>query len=268
MNRIASREEIALMLEWAAAEGWNPGLDDVDAFSQADPRGFFVREVDGAPIAAISVVNHGDDLAFLGLYLCQPEFRGQGHGYALWHHALAHAGGRTIGLDGVPAQEANYARSGFQRTGASIRYMLDLSGPPVAALDPVVDLGAAIALDRAVNCADREPFMKAWLTDTPTRRSFSLGRETLITLRQCREGAKIGPLIASNLDDAEVLVRGAAAHATGPVFLDIPDANPAAAALAARLGGVETFRTARMYRGTPPATNHTRLFGIATMELG
>jgi hypothetical protein len=27
----------AIAVEWAAGEGWNPGLDDADRFSRADP---------------------------------------------------------------------------------------------------------------------------------------------------------------------------------------------------------------------------------------
>ena len=74
--RTARGNEIALMLDWAAAEGWNPGLEDAAAFVAADPEGFFVAEVAGEVVAAISVVHHGADHAFLGLYLCRPDHRG------------------------------------------------------------------------------------------------------------------------------------------------------------------------------------------------
>ena len=104
--RNATLAELDLILEWAASEGWNPGLEDAAAFFAADQRGFFVAVDDqDQPIAAISVVNHTADFAFLGLYIVTPSFRGQGTGLALWNHALAHAGDRTIGLDGVAAQQ-------------------------------------------------------------------------------------------------------------------------------------------------------------------
>ena len=84
MMRRARKDEIGLILDWAAAEGWNPGLDDAAAFFAADPQGFFIAENDGEPIAAISVVNHSERFAFLGLYLCLRNWRGRGIGYALW----------------------------------------------------------------------------------------------------------------------------------------------------------------------------------------
>ena len=65
--------DLETVLEWAADEGWNPGVEDAEAFLAADPEGFFVTEDDGVPVAAISVVNHSPDFAFLGLYLCRPS---------------------------------------------------------------------------------------------------------------------------------------------------------------------------------------------------
>ncbi|MEO0387662.1 MAG: GNAT family N-acetyltransferase, partial [Pseudomonadota bacterium] len=112
-HRTAPRDALDTMLDWAAAEGWNPGLDDAAAFFAADPDGFFVTLDDaGQPVAAISVVNHTPTFAFLGLYIVRPSDRGRGNGLALWRHALAHAGPRSIGLDGVEAQQDNYAASG------------------------------------------------------------------------------------------------------------------------------------------------------------
>lgn len=36
-----TREELDIAVEWAAREGWNPGVHDADAFYAADPNGFF-----------------------------------------------------------------------------------------------------------------------------------------------------------------------------------------------------------------------------------
>ncbi|MDP2934013.1 MAG: GNAT family N-acetyltransferase, partial [bacterium] len=34
------RTELDLAIEWAASEGWNPGLQDANCFYAADPEGF------------------------------------------------------------------------------------------------------------------------------------------------------------------------------------------------------------------------------------
>src|SRR5690242_14044232 len=65
-------DEIALATDWAAAEGWNPGLADAACFATVDPAGFFVAELDGEPVATISCVNYDERFAFLGFYIVRP----------------------------------------------------------------------------------------------------------------------------------------------------------------------------------------------------
>jgi hypothetical protein len=38
--RVMRPEEIAFAADWAAAEGWNPGLADAACFATVDPEGF------------------------------------------------------------------------------------------------------------------------------------------------------------------------------------------------------------------------------------
>ena len=266
--------DLDLVLGWAAAEGWNPGLDDAAAFLSADPEGFFVAERDGVPVAAISVVNHDPGQAFLGLYICRPAFRGQGIGLALWHHALAHAGTRTVGLDGVAAQQANYAASGFRRSGATLRWEGPLAGAAATNVRPAAaaDLPALMRLDAAANGHARPGFLHGWLAASETRRSFVLdgtdGPAGFATIRRCCNGSKLGPVIAPDAAAALRLIRAALA-ATGEALavIDIPDASADFAARLAAAGLAETFRTARMYRGAPPCPGPL-LQAVGTLELG
>src|SRR6478735_2002601 len=92
--RSMTGDDLALALDWAAAEGWNPGLGDANAFRAEDPDGFLMAFVGEEPAAAISVVRYGEAFAFLGLYIAAPAFRGQGIGWRLWQAGLAHAGNR------------------------------------------------------------------------------------------------------------------------------------------------------------------------------
>jgi hypothetical protein len=57
--RRMTQADLALALEWAAAEGWNPGLHDAHCFYAADPEGFFLGELDGAPIGCVSAIRYG-----------------------------------------------------------------------------------------------------------------------------------------------------------------------------------------------------------------
>src|ERR1700732_2460661 len=109
-------------VNWAAAEGGNPGLYDDACFAAADPEGFFIGELDGAPAATVSCVNYGPSFAFLGFYIVREDLRGRGYGLRIWNAAIAHAGPRVIGLDGVMAQQQNYRKSGFELAYANVRY--------------------------------------------------------------------------------------------------------------------------------------------------
>jgi hypothetical protein len=109
MNDLSIRtmrpDEISIAVNWAAAEGWNPGLADDACFASVDPEGFLIGELDGAPAATVSCVNYNASLAFLGLYIVREGLRGRGHALRIWDAAIAHAGPRVIGLDGVVAQQ-------------------------------------------------------------------------------------------------------------------------------------------------------------------
>jgi len=74
--RPASRAELDTLIDWAAAEGWNPGHHDGDAFHATDPGGFLIGWLGDEPVAAVSVVAYDDGFGFLGFYICHPDHRG------------------------------------------------------------------------------------------------------------------------------------------------------------------------------------------------
>jgi GNAT superfamily N-acetyltransferase len=273
-NRRMTRAELEHVLDWAAEEGWNPGLGDAEAFHAVDPDGFFVAEADGAPVAAISVVNHGDAFAFLGLYLCHPDYRGRGIAHALWKHAMAYAGERTLGLDGVPDQQANYARSGFVHAGATTRFTGRVAPAPQASVRAATeaDIDALVALEAEASGWHKPAYLSEWFRARPTRRTFVISDGTgsavaAATARRCRTGAKIGPLMAPDRDTALALIRHAADAVHQEISIDVPSPSTGLHTLCGDLGLVPGFSTARMYRGSA-RTGAGRFFAVATLELG
>ena len=262
--------ELETVLGWAQQEGWNPGLEDAPAFLAADPGGFFLAEAEGAPAAAISVVNHGPGDAFLGLYICRPEHRGRGIGYALWQAALAHAGDRSVALDGVAEQEANYARSGFALQGRTVRFQGAALGgdAPVRTAGPA-DLPALIEADRKAAGHDRPAYAAAWLGGAPSRRTVLLQTgDGFAVFRRCHEGVKIGPFHAASEAGALALLAAVPeGFPPAPLFVDAPEGG-ALAGLLTGLGFAPVFGTARMVRGRPAPAAPPRYYGVATLELG
>ncbi|MER8043624.1 GNAT family N-acetyltransferase [Streptomyces sp. NPDC094032] len=275
----ASLQDWALVRDWAAAEGWNPGVADASAFFAQDPEGFFLGRIDGEVVSAISVVNYSDVYSFLGFYLVRPDQRGLGHGLATWRAALAHAGERTVGLDGVPAQQDNYRRSGFAPAYRTARFVGEVPAAegPVAGVVAAerVDPGALAAYDGICHPAERPRFLRSWLT-TPGHRALVRLTDGRVSgygvVRPAETEARIGPLFADTPADAAALLDALAAAARSfgseRIAVDMPEANPAAARLAGERGLEPTFETARMYTGPIRPVARDRVFGVTTLELG
>src|SRR3954447_14270634 len=214
--RVMRPEEISLALEWAAAEGWNPGRRDAECFAVVDPQGFLVGEVDGGPAAVISNVNYDDRLAFLGLYIVRPDLRGRGYGLQIWRAALEHSGARTVGLDGVVAQQANYRKAGFVLAYRNIRFGGTVAGSGTESTLAPPPVAPAVTDDARVFPATRDALIRAWLTaEGHVARGLVRDGELEAwgVIRPCRHGCKIGPLIARDRASAETVFAALVADA-------------------------------------------------------
>jgi GNAT superfamily N-acetyltransferase len=269
-------EEIVLATDWAAAEGWNPGRADAACFATVDPQGFLVGELGGEAAATISCVNYDASFAFLGFYIVRPELRGHGYGMRIWNAAVAHAGARTIGLDGVVAQQDNYRKSGFTLAYPNIRYggtVAPAAAPPTDVI-PLADVAFAAveADDASVFPAPRRAFLRAWI-ETRGHVGRALVRDGRLAawgvVRPSRSGCKIGPLVADDRAAAEAVFAAlVTAVGGGEIFLDVPGVNRDAVELARGHGLAPVFETARMYTGPIRPLRLERVFGVTTFELG
>ena len=272
--RAMAAAEVPLALDWAAAKGWNPGLADATAFASVDPEGFLVGELDGQPVSTISVVNYDEHFAFLGFYIVRPDLRGRGLGWRTWQAGMAHAGTRTVGLDGVVAQQDNYRKSGFVFAYNNIRYGGAVTGfATSSATVPLSDVPfeTAVGEDATVFPAARPAFLRAWIA-APGHVGRALVRDGRLAgwgvIRPCRVGRKIGPLVADDRTAAETVFAALVGEAGGEVFLDVPQPNREAIALAEAHGLKPVFQTARMYSGAIRDVTLERVYGVTTFELG
>lgn len=278
--RAMTRAELDTLVDWAAAEGWNPGLHDASIFWDTDPDGFIAADFGGELIGGGSIVAYDRRFGFMGFFIVRPDHRHRGLGRQLWYARRDRLIARlrapaVIGMDGVFAMQAFYARGGFVLSHRDLRF----EGVGVSA-DPdgrLVDLAAVpfdevARYDAAHFAAPRAGFLAAWIAQPGGRALGVLADGALRgygVIRPCRRGFKIGPLFAADGEIAEVLFRGLADRAAGePFFLDVPENNPAALALAERHGLREVFGCARMYYGPPPDLPDGEVFGVTTFELG
>jgi len=274
--RRLTAEEAEAAIDWAAAEGWNPGLSDLPCFLAQDRGLFLAVEQEGTLRAVISATRYLEAFGFIGFYIVRPDARGQGHGIAVWRAAMARLEGRLIGLDGVVAQQANYRKSGFSLAWNNIRFggkVRDLPAPDAMIVPATgVPFAALAALDACVFPAPRPGFLHGWL-GAPGHVALALLRDGAAVgfgvIRPARSGHKIGPLVAETAQDAQALLAALIHRAgAGEVFLDVPEPQREAVRLAESLGLKPVFETARMYTGPAPALRLERIFGVTTFELG
>jgi len=278
--RRMTRAELDILVDWAAQEGWNPGLNDAQIFWDTDPEGFVAAERDGELIGGGSIVSYGGRFGFMGFFIVRPDHRSLGLGRQLWYHRRNLLISRlqqpaVIGMDGVFTMQPFYAQGGFVFSHRDLRF--EGVGAPTKPRDSIVDAGQVAfddlaRYDTAHFPAPRERFLQAWVGQ-PNSRALAAIQDGVLrgygVIRACRQGFKIGPLFAADGETAEALYLGLADFASGqPVYLDVPENNPQAMDLARRRGLREVFGCARMYHGPPPVLAHEEIFGVTTFELG
>lgn len=275
-----TRAEAGILDTWAAQEGWNPGLSDIDVAWACDPGAFIALRKDGALAGGGVIVAYGQDAGFMGLFIMRADLRRQGIGRLLWHERLRRLRARLrpeapIGMDGVFDMVPFYAAGGFTNLYRDLRYTGDaLAGPCDPAAVPLDQVAwpELAAYDARVSGIKRPVFMRAWLTQ-PGGCGFALRRGDDLAgygfLRPCRRGCKIGPLYAESPAVARRLLNSLLSTIPGqPVSLDIPEPNTAALRIMEEIGWAQSFGCARMVNGAPVAIPVAEVFGVTSLEFG
>jgi GNAT superfamily N-acetyltransferase len=278
--RQMTRDELNTLVAWAAREGWNPGLGDAEVFWVTDPEGFVAAEIDGELIGGGSIVSYEKRYGFIGLFIVLPEYRGRGLGNQLWHELNRRLLVRldadaAIGLDGVFNMQDRYARGGFRFVCRDLRFEgrgMNLPQPKGIIEASAVPFNRIDAYDQRHFPAPRSRFLRGWINQPGGHALAAVDGGEIrgyTVMRPCRTGYKIGPLFAANADMAESLLVAVASRVPGePIFLDVPETNRNALALAARYKMREVFGCARMVRGPMPKLPDAKIFGVTTFELG
>lgn len=294
------RAGLSRLVAMANEEGWLPGAGDDDAFWAQDPEGFVEARLAGRPIGGGSIVSYDGRYGFMGFFLVEAARRGHGIGRALWYARRDRlrarlAPGAAIGMAAVSAMRAFYERGGFHADHLEVRFAWEAQATPPTPPAPdaaIVDarslpFEALAAFDAAHFPAPRPRFLQAWIAPTGREAIAYVGNdgigdgrvqngriqnrriEGFAVARAARGGHRVGPLFARDEGVAEALLDELGRRLAGStLFLDMPEANPAAIALAARRGMREVFSCTRMHFGDTPPLPWPRIFAVTSFELG
>src|SRR5690606_34514439 len=211
-------EEVAQLFDWAADEGWNPGVADLRIARQSDRDAFIaLREPGGALAGGGSIFSYDGRFGFMGLFIMRADLRNKGIGAVLWHWRRDRlrerlAPGTAIGMDGVYDMVPFYERGGFR---PAYRHLRVAGMAAHAAMDPVVvfldkaDLEEITLYDRPFFPVPRTRFLQQW-SGQPGAHLAALHENGVLAgygvARPCRVGFKIGPLFAARAEIAQRLL--------------------------------------------------------------
>ncbi len=272
--RTMTQKDLKLALSWAATEGWNPGINDVDNFYSADPGGFLIGELNGEPISCISVVRYNPNFNFIGIYIVKPEYRHQGFGFKTWQEAFNLIPDQNAALDAVLEQVNTYQKFGFKPFHSHLRYQGIISGKIADNLVELktINLEKICDYDRRYFPGERYNFLQQWIHQPDAQGYGILEDDHLVgygVIRKATDGYKIAPLFAETEEIAETLFQGLACYANGDsIYLDVPNINFQAISLVERYQMQSMFECVRMYTGDPPNLNWNNIFAVTSLEIG
>jgi GNAT superfamily N-acetyltransferase len=264
--RLLRPSDIPSAMRLKDAAGWNQTEEDWRRILELDPEGCFGIEREGRLVATTTAICYGRTLAWIGMVLTDPEFRGRGLASQLMRRALEFLDGRAIEcvkLDATGMGRGLYCKFGFVDECPVERW--ERKPGPAAPLE-VGPRGFDPAMDRRAFGADRGRL----LASLAGGESASIPGSGFAMGRPGSRAAFFGPCVATSVDAARSLVGWfVARHAGEPVYWDLLPDHPEAAALAERFGFQRIRELVRMARGASSAPPDPRqVYAIAGFEFG
>ena len=258
--RVMTAADLPFAHSLRAMAGWNQTLQDWQRLLALAPDGCFLAERGGQPAGTATTTGYETHLAWIGMVIVHPDFRGQGIGTALLEHCLRHLESRGIPcvkLDATPLGKPIYERLGFRDEWTLARWEVARPGPPTRASSNVRalrsgDMARVLELDEQAFGVSRRKLIEGLARQS--ERALVVEEAGDVAgyglLRRGERANYLGPMVCSSAAAAPGL---AAQLLSGlderPVFWDIPDQIPEAVRLAEAAGFKRQRPLTRMFRG-------------------
>jgi predicted GNAT family acetyltransferase len=230
------------------------------------PQTCFGIEEDRRLVSTATVVCYGGRLAWIGMVLTHPEYRGRGFAHALVKHALDYAdalGIETVKLDATEQGKPIYEALSFVPEQPIERWIRPGTGAIPVGEDHGL-AGSAPHLDFEAFGADRTEVLKAL-----ARRGPAIQTNGLLCTRAGRFAAYFGPCVAASVDAANALISDSLHRSPDVAWVwDLLPANGHAVEIAAGRGFKRQRSLTRMSRGKPLRPREDWVYAIAGFELG
>ena len=211
--RLLFESDIPAAMQLKEAAGWNQTEEDWRRLLMLEPDGCFGAIKDGRLVGTTTTTTYGNDLAWIGMVLVDPQHRRQGIAAKLMNVALEYLKDKvaTIKLDATALGQPVYEKFGFEVESLIERWSGTASTQERnTRSEATVDRSELFALDQLAFNADRSRLLDALISIASV--SPVLVRDadgSLSGYALARRGTRadyVGPLIAKDSEQPETLL--------------------------------------------------------------
>ena len=261
--RLLFESDISAAMKLKEAAGWNQTEADWRRLIKLEPNGCFAAIENDRLVGTTTTTTYGDDLAWIGMVLVDPQYRRRGIATRLMETALAYLDGKVavIKLDATAEGSPVYEKFGFKAESLVERWRGAVESRSVGRDDMAVNLEELLALDRRAFGADRSRLIKSLFDDSPVRVRNGSG---YALARAGTRATYIGPVVATDAAQVENLLDRVMGQLSGSVYIDF---NTESGVLADR-GFVKERDLIRMSFGSRTVKTSPLVIAIAGPEIG
>jgi len=273
MIRAMRAGDVGALMRLKQTAAWNQTERDWENVLALQPEGCWVDDRDGEIVASTTAVCYGQELAWIGMVLVLPEWRGRGLARGLMKHCLgwlSNRGLRQVKLDATDMGRPLYRQLGFVEERIIERWG---STGPGSVADPgrgALPIDLIAGFDRECLGADRGRLLRRLIEAFPGQGRWQPGNGFLLG-RPGSQAYFLGPGQASSAEAAGGFLRSLM-EATGEqaYYWDLFPDHAEAVSLARQLGFEPRRALARMALrpGAGPAGRPERVFAAAGFEYG
>src|SRR5690349_10436937 len=272
--RLLFESDIPAAMQLKEAAGWNQTESDWQRLLALEPNGCFAAVKDGRLAGTTTTTTYGNELAWIGMVLVDPQQRRQGIATRLMNVALEYLKEKvaTVKLDATAEGKPLYERLGFRVESVLERW----SGTPNvrnAETPQVLDHDDLLALDRVAFNADRSKLIEKLIDDAcvpPVLLRATDG--TLNGYALARRGTNadyVGPVVAKSPQHVESLLDQVLGELPGRrIYIDFNTECGADPSVLSDRGFVKERDLIRMSAGARAEKTSPFVIAIAGPEIG
>src|SRR5262249_49851596 len=202
--RTLNSGDVEAAVELSSLAGWNQTAEDWRMLMDLAPDGCFAIEAGGELVSTTTIVCYGKRLAWIGMVLTRPEYRGLGFARQLLAQALDYAdirGVETVKLDATEFGQPLYAKFGFRAEQKVERWESPSAANSRAPRNCFDRTEFSCRLDSHCLGADRSTMLKR----LAGRSQVYADSDGFLFARAGRNFAYLGPSITTSVETARAL---------------------------------------------------------------